>query len=371
MSRLLAVVLLMPCWLLFLLSGLVKRDRRIVVFGVHTNSFSGNVKSLFLSAESGYSKVFISSNKTLISLLQKQGYKAYKKYSFGGIYYTLKASTYVYSGFPSDINYWLSRGAKYVNVWHGTPIKKIERDVSTGYYSLRNRFRILYLFVAPYLLTKPDALLVSSPYEEKCFATAFGLEKSSFVRAFPPRLEALINTSNHKKRHANILYTPTWRDDQSFSVEDYIDWHSFNTFLEMHGVYFHVKHHPSANTIYPGADFSNITTISKDEDIYSQLRRMDILVSDYSSMIFEGCYLAMPVILFCPDYLSYTQSNRELYIDPCAISQLAISSSQRELEEHILLSLEEEYVVTSLPDQLSPYPIHNNLLRTLVENAYA
>lgn len=361
----------MPCWLLFLLSGLVKRDRRIVVFGVHTNSFSGNVKSLFLSAESGYSKVFISSNKTLISLLQKQGYKAYKKYSFGGIYYTLKASTYVYSGFPSDINYWLSRGAKYVNVWHGTPIKKIERDVSTGYYSLRNRFRSLYLFVAPYLLAKPDALLVSSPYEEKCFATAFALDEGSFVRAFPPRLINLKNMHQKNKRNTNILYTPTWRDDQSFNVEDYIDWHNFNTFLEKHGLYFHIKHHPSSNATYPGAEFSNIATIRSDEDVYSQLMKMDILVSDYSSMIFEGCYLAMPVILFCPDYVSYTHSNRELYIDPRSFLQLAISSSQRELEEHILLRLEEGHVAPPPSDQLSPYPIQYDLLRILVEKAHA
>ena len=371
MRRLLAVVLLIPCWLLFSLSGLVKRNPRIVAFGVHTKSFSGNVKSLFLTAESEYSKVFISSNRKLINQLQEQGHIAYTPYSFRGILYALQAGTYVYSGFPSDINYWLSRGAKYVNVWHGTPIKKIERDVSTGYYSLRNRFRRLYLFVAPYSLAKPDVLLVSSPYEEECFATAFALDEDSLVRAFPPRLIDLITTRQKDRRNANILYTPTWRDDRSFHVEEYINWHSFNAFLEMHGLYFHIKQHPSDDTICPWAEFSNIATIGSDEDVYSQLMRMDILLSDYSSMIFEACYLAMPVILFCPDYFTYTQNNRELYIDPGAFFQLAISSSQKELEEHILLSLKEEYVAPSLSDQLSPYPIEDNLLRRLVEKAYA
>ena len=360
----------MPCGLLFMLSGLVKRDRSLVAFGVHTQSFSGNVKSLFLSAESEYSKVFISSNRKLISQLQEQGHKAYTRYSFEGIYHSLKAGTYVYSGFPSDINYWLSRGAKYVNVWHGTPIKKIERDVSTGYYSLRNRFRSVYLFAAPYLLTKPDALLVSSPYEEKCFATAFALDESSFVRAFPPRLESLSSTSNQKKRTANILYTPTWRDDQSFKVEDYVDWHSFNTFLEMQELVFYIKPHPSDNAIYPGTEFSHIATISKDEDIYSEIKKMDILVSDYSSMIFEGLYLAMPVILFCPDYVSYTQKNRELYIDPRSIFKSAISSSQEELEENILKCRKETFIAQSLGERFAPYPVQDNLLRKLVNSAY-
>ena len=157
--------------------------------------------------------------------------------------------------------------------------------------------------MAPYLLAKPEALLVSSPYEEKLFATAFALDESSFVREFPPRLESLSSTSNQKKRTANILYTPTWRDDQAFKVEDYVDWHSFNTFLEMHGLNFYIKPHPSDNAIYPGTEFSHIATIIKDDDIYSEIKKMDIIVSDYSSMIFEGLYLAMPFILFCPDYV--------------------------------------------------------------------
>ena len=77
-------------------------------------------------------KIFISDNKVLVDEIVGQGYQAYTKLSPKGIWYSLRSGAYIYSGFPSDINFWLSSGAKYINVWHGTPIKKIERDVTTG-----------------------------------------------------------------------------------------------------------------------------------------------------------------------------------------------------------------------------------------------
>jgi CDP-glycerol glycerophosphotransferase (TagB/SpsB family) len=369
MRKLLSLTLLLPCWALFALSGLIKRDRSLVAFGVHTNTISGNVKSLFCSGECEYLKVFVSSNSSLIEELQRDGHLAYTKNSFKGILYALRAGTYIYSGFPSDINFWLSRGAKYVNVWHGTPIKKIERDVATGYYSLRNRFPWLYRLGAPYFLARPDALLVSSPYEEQCFKSAFDIGEDSLVRAFPPRLIDLTNREN--KGVTRILYAPTWRDDQSFRIADHIDWQSFNTFLATHKLHFHIKLHPSDTTNSPDGGFTHIATIDKNEDIYCHLMETDILVSDYSSMIFEGLYLAMPVILFCPDYIAYQRSSRELYADPCSISQSTISYSQTELEKNILRLLASENIASSYSNRLSPYPVQSNLLSTLIDKAFA
>ena len=143
-------------------------------------------------------------NTAINHQLRAEGYIAHGKYSLEGIYYSLKAGSYVYSGFPSDISYWLSGGAKYINVWHGTPVKKIERDVSTGYYSIRNRYAWLYNLAAPYYLSKPAALLASSPYEEKCFRTAFGVNDHSLVRAFPPRLEELLHQAVSNNLHSNL-----------------------------------------------------------------------------------------------------------------------------------------------------------------------
>jgi CDP-glycerol glycerophosphotransferase (TagB/SpsB family) len=370
MTKFLSLVFLLPNWMLYTLSWLAKRDRNLSVFGVHTSSFSGNIKSLFCATGSDQLKVFISTNNTLIKRLQAEGYTAHTKNSIKGFYYALRAGTYVYSGFPSDINFWLSGGAKYVNVWHGTPIKKIERDVSTGYYSIRNRYRWLYNLVAPYFLTRPDALLVSSPYEEQCLKSAFALEEDVLVRAFPPRLETLVDQDHHTNGITNILYAPTWRDDHSFRVENYINWYSFNTFLEANELMFYIKLHPSDKTTDLSEEFSHIIVIGRDEDIYEQLRDTDILITDYSSMIFESLYLAKPVILFCPDHTSYQQASREMYIDPCLSLPTEVAYSQEDLEEKLFLCRKKMKFTVDSYKLFFPYPIQDKVLEKLIDKAY-
>jgi CDP-glycerol glycerophosphotransferase (TagB/SpsB family) len=371
MTKFLSLLFLLPNWVAYAFSHLIKRDRNLFVFGVHTNSFSGNVKSLFLREDSEHLKVFISTNTALNQKLQASGFKAHDRYSFRGIYYSLTAGTYVYSGFPSDVNFWLSGGAKYVNVWHGTPIKKIERDVSTGYYSIRNRYAWLYKLAAPYFLSKPDALLTSSPYEEKCFKTAFALKNDSFVRAFPPRLEPLLHQRYEKKLRDTILYAPTWRDDHSYRVEEHIDWQSFNTFLQKNELVFYIKLHPSDKATDPDKEFSHITNIDRNADIYEHLGNHDMLVTDYSSMIFESLYLGKPVILFCPDDPLYQKTSREMYIDPGSQLPVKSSYSQRELEKSILHAHARTRIEPSAFEEFSPYAVRDKLLSELAHIAHS
>ncbi len=353
--------------MLYGLSRLSKRSPELVVFGVHTRSFSGNVKALFLANDTRHTKVFISHNSDLVKSLRIEGSAAHSKCSIKGIYYSLRAGTYIYSGYPSDINFWLSGGAKYINVWHGTPIKKIERDISTGYYSKRNRYRSVYRIVAPYLLVKPDVFLASSPYEEKCFSSAFGIKSDSFVRAFPPRLEALVNIDGRQSGATNILYVPTWRDDHSFHFENYVDAHCFNAFLKDNGIKFYVKLHPSDKGFEIGAGLSHIITLDKNEDVYVFLREADVLVSDYSSMVFEGLYLSKPVVLFCPDYESYSKRSREFYIDPYKGLPVHVSYTQDELEHSISLAVKEQQVDMDTFRPFRPYPIQKELLDRLIK----
>lgn len=370
MRNILSIVFLVPCWALYLFSRIPIRSTTLIVFGVHTNSFSGNVKELFLTSKSEYKKVFISSNYALVKELRLEGYKAHTKYSLYGIYYALRAGTYIYSQFPSDINFWLSGGARYINVWHGTPIKKIERDIATGYYSKRNRYKWFFGLVAPYLLVKPNALLVSSAYEEKCFKSAFDLDDDAFVRAFPPRLETLITGGAGINSEGNILYAPTWRDDHSFHFEDYVDLDSFNVFLKDNRIRFFIKLHPSDKAIDIDVELSNIVTIDKNEDVYDFLKDTDVLVSDYSSMTFESLYLSQPVVLFFPDYEAYQKRSRAFYIDPCKDLPVEVSYSQSELEQKLLLAMKERQVDMEKFEPFRPYPVQKKLLEQLVRKAH-
>jgi CDP-glycerol glycerophosphotransferase (TagB/SpsB family) len=370
-ENILKVLLLLPGWLVFALSRLAIRDDKLVAFGVHTRSFSGNSKALFLADDDDFSKVFISSDRALVEKLQREGFRAFTKFSIKGAYHCLKAGTYLYSGFPSDINFWLSNGARYVNVWHGTPLKKIERDISTGPYSKKNKHPRLFRLLAPYLLTTPDAVLVSSAYEEKCFKTAFGLKDSLFVRAFPPRLEACLDDVVRQEAPHKVLYVPTWRDDHSFRFDDYVDLTSFNDFLQRNEIEYLIKRHPSDKGQFIGDDWTHISILEQDSDIYDFLVDAAILVSDYSSMIFEGLYISKPVALFCPDYEIYQENSREFYIDPFRDLPVLISCNQAGLEEHILALLKDMKISEERCRPFRPYPPQKHLLARLVEKSHS
>lgn len=372
MKNIFLLIFIFPLWIIYFLSRTIPRDKTLIAFGTHTKSFSGNIKSLFLKNDpSNYKKIFISNEKVLVDQLIDLGYHAYMKLSFKGIWYSLRSGTYIYSGFPSDISFWLSSGTKYINLWHGTPIKKIERDVTTGKFSLKNRYPWVFKFLKPDLVLKPDVLLISSNYEEKCFTSAFNVESMDMFRTFPPRLEGLMhNKTEDTDNYTNILYTPTWRDDHSFSFANYVVLDSFNDFLVKNQIKFYIKLHPSDTSMQINEKFSNIISIGQSKDVYDFLEKTHILVSDYSSMVFEGLYLSKPVILFCPDYKNYQENSREFYIDPCEELPVMVSYTQQELEDNLLISINNTKIDHKKFDSFKPYPIEDKILEKLVDKAH-
>ena len=102
-------------------------------------------------------------------------------------------------------------------------------------------------------------------------------------------------------------------------------------------MYLTIKLHPSDKSLENiDQEFSNIEIIDQNQDVYTLLEKSDIVMSDYSSMVFEALYLSKPVILFCPDYDTYQKNSREFYIDPCKDLPVKVSYLQTELEENLL-----------------------------------
>ncbi len=324
-------------WPIYFLSGLIPRNPKKMALGTHTDSYSGNVKAIFQRKEffPSYRKIFIYKSRIVKDKIEKENPKgeAYYYLSFKGIYHTITSKCHIYSSYPSDINFWLSRGSTRFNVWHGTPLKKIERDVTTGFYALKNKYEKILKYIYPHLYVKPDRLLVSSPYEEECFKSAFAVDEDSFIRAYPPRLQFL-KRKNEQTEEKIILYAPTWRDDGSFALKDYLDLDEFNTFLLSHDMTMIVKPHPSDKSKHIDKEYSNIILADKNEDVYDILVKCNILITDYSSMMFEAMYLKIKTLLFCPDYKQYITKNRGFYQDMSAWS-FTISFNENQLIEEL------------------------------------
>jgi len=119
---------------IYYLSGLVPRRDDLWVFGSWGgHRFADNAAAFFLFCASrlgdAIQLVWISRRPSIVSQLRSQGYKAHWLWSPLGVFYCLRAGVFVFDCFAKDINFWLSRNAKKVNLWSGVPLKTFERDI--------------------------------------------------------------------------------------------------------------------------------------------------------------------------------------------------------------------------------------------------
>ena len=124
--------LFIPFWWI---QRLIPRNENIWVFGAwFGDRFADNPKALFNyinNNEPKYKTVWITRNKGLVSEMRKKDLLAYRANSLYGIYYILRASYVIVCNSKRDVNFLFINGAITVQLWHGIPMKKINRDVAS------------------------------------------------------------------------------------------------------------------------------------------------------------------------------------------------------------------------------------------------
>ncbi|WXL27258.1 CDP-glycerol glycerophosphotransferase family protein [Ectopseudomonas mendocina] len=315
-----SVVLVLLLYPIFIVSGFFIRNRKKVVFGCHLSKPAGNIFYYYkhcIEQNSGqYQLVWVASNKESYDFIASKGYPVVYKYSFAGIFWCLTAGYYCYSSYVSDISYFLSKGVRGVNVWHGTPLKKIEFDIDTGIYSLRYKYKWIFKIIQPWIYFRPYKVFVSSRYEEKCFKTAFCISADEMYKTYPPRLMDFERVSM-ADGYKHILIAPTFRDGAVLEYERLVDFVRLNEFARDNDVVFHVKAHPSDVSLM-SLDFSkfdNIHQVDRLVDVYSVVQMMDAVITDYSSIFFDCGYVGVPFFLHCPDVDFYNSNCRGFYFD--------------------------------------------------------
>ena len=131
---------------LYLFVYFFPRDKKNWVFGSGVGmNFSDNAKYLFLycSSLSEINSCWITRNKTLVESLRAEGLNAHYKYSAKGLWLSISSKVYVYDSRTESIDHWFSAGALKVNLWHGSPLKTIDRDITVkhnAFYIGNNQF---------------------------------------------------------------------------------------------------------------------------------------------------------------------------------------------------------------------------------------
>lgn len=318
---------------IFYFSGLIPKQHKAVM-GCYKNKFADNSKYLFLhwQQQKTITAIWISGDKALIKQLTQQGYLAYYRWSLMGIFHALTAKYYIYNSYIGDINQYFAKGAIKINLWHGSPLKQIEFDISNGpLHSVYHPSTLAQKLNAKALNhqqhVKPDLMLAASETVKNLFSSSFKLTDEQFLSCGNPRTDyyRYYEINNHQAAITNkdirhvILYAPSWRDSSLANARNNIYAKAIN-FKELSKQLVNqnqlllLRLHPNEAHFAAELDgYPNIINITHWDDIYGIINKIDLLITDYSSIYIDALQYKCNIAFFPFDKAHYHSECRSEY----------------------------------------------------------
>ncbi|MFG1922832.1 CDP-glycerol glycerophosphotransferase family protein [Cryptosporangium sp. NPDC048952] len=219
---------------------------------------------------------------------------------------------------------WQKRpGTRYVQTWHGTPLKRIHHDVR---WAPEGRLETLSKDVARW-----DDLLSPNRASTPRLRRAFGFSGPIHETGYP-RNDLLSSPDGDKVRAdlraslgiadstTAVLYTPTWRDDQVFLAggrPDFalrLDPATFTDVLGGDHALLLRTHSLVTHRLDP-AEHRSLIDVSDYPDIRDLYLAVDVLITDYSSTMFDFAVTGKPLLFYAYDLDDYRDRLRGFYFD--------------------------------------------------------
>ncbi len=218
-------------------------------------------------------------------------------------------------------------GQVYLQTWHGTPLKRLVRDIEAGKVSAQ------YLSTMRKESAAWDFLISPSAYATTCFKSAFDFPvqggSGKTLEVGYPRNDRLSESADVRVEIRNrvrkqlgvkpqtqlVLYAPTWRDTNrnaigTLQTVNYIDAGTklpkgFQLMYRGHSMTLDAHNSKTANGAIDVTDYPDIT------ELYLAA---DVLITDYSSVMFDFAVTGKPIVFLTPDIEKYV-ADRGFYFD--------------------------------------------------------
>lgn len=256
-------------------------------------------------------------------------------------FYELCTSKVIITNFRTTELFIKRKKQYYIQTWHSSlRLKQIEKDAGD---SLPEQ----YVQMAQKDSLKCDLLLSGCKFSTDIFKRAFWYDGEIFEHGTPrndllflgdqDKRKEILSSLNLSINSKVILYAPTFRKNNRLDVYD-LDYEKIiNQLKESFGEQwvFLVKLHPhllsKSSELVQGKGFLNVTAY---DDIQELLSISDVLITDYSSLMFDFSLTKRPCFLYVPDLMDYTNNDRNLYFN---IDELPFitASSNKELLHNI------------------------------------
>ena len=201
----------------------------------------------------------------------------------------------------------LREGQKLFQIWHACgAFKKFGLDAPSRLTPAEERATH----------SQYSAVAVTGEGCRKFYAGAFGISEDICLPIGLPRTDKILKGADGLKNSILekcpqlkgkriYLYCPTFREKDGNNVEfdPAIDWASLSAELADDEV-FVIRRHPIMNYRLCGGEYKNIIDLSEQSTL-ELIAACNVLITDYSSVIYDACLLDVPTVFYCPDYRDY------------------------------------------------------------------
>ncbi len=234
----------------------------------------------------------------------------------------LATSQYLISNASFPVYFIKRDEQKYIQTWHGTPLKTLGKDMRLGIESMYN---VQHNFLQADYITFPNDFTRDVMMD--CY-NLNPLYTGKVVMAGYPRNEIFFDTQQGEtlKKKLGLEdkkvygYMPTWRGKSNADVStDAYKKTVFDIFSKLDkklndDQILFVNFHPILKNSISLDEYKHIKPFPQGVDNYSFLNSCDCLVTDYSSVFFDYSLTKKPIVLFMYDYDEY-MGERGMYMD--------------------------------------------------------
>lgn len=266
--------------------------------------------------------------------------------SIKSIFYLMTSKIIIYNiNPPSYIPY--RKKQILINTWHGFPFKKCGKYTTN--YS-KEQFNLSTYFLSHSETYTNDLLKDSFEYEGRILNIGTPRNDVFFnVKKMNKNREKILEKFNINKNDRILLYAPTFRNN--FLQGNFnINFSKLKLALENKfggNWFFLIRLHPLISSKC-NINIPNIIDVSKWDDMQELLCAADILITDYSSCIWDFGLTRKKAFIFADDLNEY-QQNRGLYHSlyelpfPVAINNNELISNIENFENNKYVKLCDEY----------------------------
>lgn len=337
-----------------------KIDQKLVVFeSFGGRSYGGNPKALYEAMQKdftykGYRYVWCFRKPEEYTFLTKNRNTDVVKYRSKNYYSSYACAKYFITNYrlPQEIK--KKKEQIYVQCWHGVPLKRLGYDIKSYHDRTisKRQLRKQYKRAAKDF----TYLLSPSKYFTDKLTSAFNLKalhkQDIFIEKGYPRNDSLYNYSEKEREEIRkslgiaedkkvILYCPTYRENEytvgvGNTMTLGIDFHRLQNALGNDYMILFRAHY----LIKSQFDFSEYEGFMIDVSEYGEINELymasDMLITDYSSVMFDYAIIEKPIILYMYDLEEYKNHLRDFYLDFSELMTDPITS-----EDELIKSIKE------------------------------